>query len=102
MSSRIEGAADFRGLFKLIDDQTARIVRANDGRDGEIADAASIIRYETERVRKDVVKELDLVERAIVALLQELHCRVTSELFEEISTAAGVRIASKPGDQTGH
>ena len=100
--SRLESRADFRGLFKLIDDQTARIVRANGGRDGEIADAVSIIRYETERVRKDVVKELDLVERAIVALLQELHCRVTSELFEEISKAAGVRIGSKPVDQGGH
>jgi len=86
----------------LIDEQTARVMRANDGRDGEIADAASIIRYETERVRKDVVKELDLVERAIVALLQELHPRVSKDLFEEITKEAGGRIGSNPGDQSGH
>jgi len=99
---KIGGLLDFREFYLMIDKQLVRIYEANRGRDIEILDAVSVLRYELERSRKELVSELDCIERSIVALLQELHPRVSKDLFEEITKAAGVRIGSKPGDQGGH
>ena len=60
------------------------------------------LKDEMKRSKRDIMNESDMVQGALIALLQELRSQVTQESFNEIVTGAGLRISPKPWIDEGH
>tara|TARA_R110002020_G_scaffold320466_2_gene536385 strand:+ start:2747 stop:3061 length:315 start_codon:yes stop_codon:yes gene_type:complete len=103
LSRRVDGLTDFREFFLLVEKEVAKIKAANkESKNGDISYSVFTLESMLDETRQSIVSELECIEKVIIVLLQEMHSRIPRALFQEITKAAGVRVETKPGEQTGH